>query len=97
MEEIAARAAEATDGELTITMHFGKTMQIASADITQAVGDGIADLAAGFFFSGNVPIARVLNFLLLIETDEEWDAAHAAMEPGLEAAFAAQGVVLLGG
>ncbi|MCC2099092.1 MAG: ABC transporter substrate-binding protein, partial [Hyphomicrobiales bacterium] len=55
MNRIAERVDAETGGELTITVHLGKTLQIASADITQAVGDGIVDFAADFFFSGNVP------------------------------------------
>lgn len=97
MTRISERVAAETDGELDITLHLGKTLQIASADITQAVGDGIVDFAADFFFSGNVPIARILNLPMLIENDEEWAAAYAAIEPTLVEAFADQNVVLLGG
>lgn len=96
MNRIAERVAAETEGDLTIDLHLGKTLQIASADITQAVGDGIIDMAADFFFSGSVPLARVLNLPMLIENDEEWAAAYAAMEPTLVEAFADQGVVLLG-
>lgn len=95
MERITERAAE--EAGVEITLHLGKTLQIASSDITQAVGDGILDFAADYFFSGNVPIARVLNLPMLIENEEEWTAAYAAIEPVLEDAFAGQGVVLLGG
>ncbi len=97
MNRIAEQVAEATGGDLEITIHLGKTLQIASSDITQAVGDGIVDFAADFFFSGNVPIARVLNLPMLIENDEEWAKAYDAMMPTLKEAFADQGVVLLGG
>ncbi|SDG48068.1 TRAP-type C4-dicarboxylate transport system, substrate-binding protein [Celeribacter baekdonensis] len=96
MNRIAERVAEETAGDLTIQLHLGKTLQIASSDITQAVGDGVVDFAADFFFSGNVPLARVLNLPMLIENDEEWAKAYAAMEPALVEAFAAQDVVLLG-
>lgn len=97
MTRISERVAAETDGDLDIKMHLGKTLQIKSADITQAVGDGIVDFAADFFFSGNVPIARVLNLPMLIENDAEWQKAYAAMQPMLEDAFAQQDVVLLGG
>ena len=97
MTRITERVAAETGGDLNITLHLGKTLQIASADITQAVGDGIVDMAADFFFSGNVPLARVLNLPMLIENDEEWAKAYAAIEPTLVEAFAQQGVVLLGG
>ncbi|CUH82232.1 TRAP transporter substrate-binding protein DctP [Tropicibacter naphthalenivorans] len=95
MTRIAERVA--ADSDLEIDLHLGKTLQIASADITQAVGDGIIDMAADFFFSGSVPLARVLNLPMLIENDDEWAKAYAAMEPTLVDAFAQQGVVLLGG
>ena len=96
MNRICERVATETGGELTIKLHLGKTLQIASSDITQAVGDGVVDFAADFFFSGNVPIARVLNLPMLINDDTEWNKAYAAMEPVLTQAFAKQGVVLLG-
>ena len=95
MNRIVERVGADTD--LNIDLHLGKTLQIASSDITQAVGDGIIDMAADFFFSGSVPLARVLNLPMLIENDEEWAKAYAAMEPTLVDAFAQQGVVLLGG
>lgn len=97
MNRIGERIAAETDGDLTIKLHLGKTLQIASSDITQAVGDGVVEFAADFFFSGNVPIARVLNLPMLISNEEEWSKAYAAMEPTLIDAFAEQGVVLLGG
>ncbi|SHN16520.1 TRAP transporter substrate-binding protein DctP [Roseibium suaedae] len=97
MNRIVERVENETSGELKIELHLGKTLQIASSDITQAVGDGIVDFAADFFFSGSVPIARVLNLPMLIENDDEWAKASEALEPILDKAFADQGVVLLGG
>lgn len=97
MKRITERVAKETNGELGIKLHLGKTLQIKSSDITQATGDGVVQFAADFFFSGNVPIARVLNLPMLIENDTEWAKAYAAMKPTLEQAFAKQGVVLLGG
>lgn len=97
MQRIAERVSEATNGDLTMTLHLGKTLQIASTDITQAVGDGIVDLAADLYFSGNVPVARVLNLPMLIENDEDWAKAYQAMRPFLEEGFAEQGVTYLGG
>lgn len=96
MKRIAEEVDKATQGGLKIQLHLGKTLQIKSSDITQSVGDGVIDFAADYFFSGNVPIARVLNLPMLIENDEQWDKAFAAMEPTLRKAFAKQGTVLLG-
>jgi len=97
MNRIGERIATETNGDLTFKLHLGKTLQIQSSDITQAVGDGVVDYGADFFFSGNVPIARVLNLPMLIENDDEWRKAYAAIEPTLKAAFKQQGVELLGG
>ncbi|MCE3026693.1 TRAP transporter substrate-binding protein DctP [Salinicola sp. DM10] len=96
MERIADRVDKETDGDLSITLHLGKTLQIASSDITQATGDGIVDFAADLYFSGNVPIARILNLPLLINNDEEWNKAYAVMAPYLQKGFDAQGVTYLG-
>lgn len=96
MERISQRIDKETDGDLSITLHLGKTLQISSTDITQAVGDGIVDFAADLFFSGNVPIARILNLPLLINNEAEWDKAYAVMEPYLKEGFAKQGVTYLG-
>lgn len=97
MTRITERVDDATDGDLKIKLHLGKTLHIQSADITQAVGDGMVDFAADYFFSGNVPVARVLNLPMLIENDTEWQKAYSAMKPMLEDKFAQQDVVLLGG
>ncbi|WP_227875823.1 MULTISPECIES: TRAP transporter substrate-binding protein DctP [Kushneria] len=96
MKRIADRVEKETDDDLSITLHLGKTLQISSSDITQATGDGIVDFAADLFFSGNVPIARILNLPLLINNDEEWNKAYAVMEPYLKQGFADQGVTYLG-
>ncbi|OAL59053.1 ABC transporter substrate-binding protein [Halomonas sp. ALS9] len=95
MERITDRA-EAETEDLSITLHLGKTLQIASSDITQAVGNGFIDFSADLFFSGNVPIARILNLPMLIQNDEEWDKAYAAMAPYLTQGFAEQDVTFLG-
>lgn len=95
MERITERVESETD-DLSITLHLGKTLQIASSDITQAVGDGFIDFSADLFFSGNVPIARILNLPMLIEDGEDWDKAYAAMNPYLEQGFEEQGVTYLG-
>lgn len=97
MKRIGDKINKETSGELNFRLHLGKTLQIKSADITQAVGDGIIDYSADYFFSGNVPIARVLNLPMLIENDNEWNKAYLAIEPVLIKAFKKQGVELLGG
>jgi TRAP-type C4-dicarboxylate transport system substrate-binding protein len=95
MQRIIDRT-EAETEDLSITLHLGKTLQIASSDITQAVGNGFIDFSADLFFSGNVPIARILNLPMLIQNDEEWDKAYTSMAPYLTQGFAEQDVTFLG-
>lgn len=95
MNRIADSVKEQTDGDLTMRLHLGKTLQIASSDITQAVGDGIVDFAADLFFAGNVPIGRILSLPMLIENDTDWNAAYAVVQPYLEEGFAQQDVQYL--
>lgn len=96
MERAIEKVKAATGGELAITFHLGKTLQIKSNDITQATGDGLVQFAADGFFLGSVPIGGVLRLPMLINTDEEWAKAHAVMEPYLRKGFQKQGVVYLG-
>nr|WP_300311610.1 TRAP transporter substrate-binding protein DctP [Halomonas sp.] len=96
MQRIADRVKQETDNDLSITLHLGKTLQIASTDITQAVGDGIVDFAGDLYLAGNIPIARVLNLPLLINNEEEWEKAYTVMKPYLDSAFSRQGITYLG-
>lgn len=96
MNRIVERTREETDGDLSMRLHLGKTLHIASSDITQAVGDKIVDFAADLFFAGNVPIGRILSLPMLIENDDDWNAAYAVMQPYLEEGFAQQDVQYLG-
>lgn len=96
MNRIAERTQEESDGALSMRLHLGKTLHIASSDITQAVGDGIVDFAADLFFAGNVPIGRILSLPMLIENDDDWNAAYAVVQPYLKEGFAEQDVQYLG-
>ena len=96
MERAIEKVKVTTDGELNIKFHLGKTLQIKSNDITQAVGDGLVQFAADGFFLGSVPIGGILRLPMLINTDKEWEAAEAVMEPYLRKGFEKQGVVYLG-
>jgi TRAP-type C4-dicarboxylate transport system substrate-binding protein len=81
---------------LVINFHLGKTLQIKSNDITQAVGDNLVQFAADGFFLGSIPIGGILRLPMLITSDKEWQAAEAVVEPYLKKSFEKQGVVYLG-
>jgi len=96
MERAIEKVKAETGGQLSIKLNLGKSLQIGSNDITQAVGDGLVQFAADGFFLGSVPIAGVLRLPQLINSEKEWKMAVAAMEPYLKKGFEKQGVVYLG-
>ncbi|MFV0662790.1 TRAP transporter substrate-binding protein DctP [Denitromonas sp.] len=96
IERVIEKVQTDTGGALSIKLNLGKTLQIGSNDITQAVGDGIVQFAADGFFLGSVPIGGVLRLPQLINSDTEWKAAVTAMEPYLKKGFEKQGAVYLG-
>lgn len=85
-----------TDGNFKINLNLGGTLHIKAANITQAVADGIVDMASDYFYLGNVPIGGVLSLPMLITTEDEWAKAIKVMEPYLKEAFEAQGLIYLG-
>ena len=96
MERVIEKVKTETGGQLNIKLNLGKTLQIGSNDITQAVGDDLVQFAADGFFLGSVPIAGVLRLPQLINSEKEWKLAVSAMEPYLKKGFEKQGVVYLG-
>jgi len=96
LKEIIKKVDEDTAGNLNINLHLGGTLQIKSADITQAVGEGIVQFADDGFFLGSVKIGGILRLPMLINNDEEWQKAIKVMEPYLKKGFEKQGVVYLG-
>ncbi|MBN1956723.1 MAG: hypothetical protein JXQ81_05920 [Desulfuromonadales bacterium] len=85
-----------TGKNFKINLNLGGTLHIKAANITQAVADGIVDMASDYFYLGNVPIGGVLSLPMLIRTEDEWAKAIKVMEPYLKEAFEAQGLVFLG-
>lgn len=85
-----------TNKDFKINLNLGGTLHIKAANITQAVADGIVDMASDYFYLGNVPIGGVLSLPMLVRTEQEWRTAIKIMEPYLKKGFEAQGLVYLG-
>ncbi len=85
-----------TGKNFRINLNLGGTLHIKAANITQAVADGIVDMASDYFYLGNVPIGGVLSLPMLIRTEDEWQKAIKIMEPYLKEGFEEQGLVYLG-
>jgi TRAP-type C4-dicarboxylate transport system substrate-binding protein len=95
MEKLGAAIKEATSGAITVRMNVGGSLPIQAASITQAVGDGLVQIAADGFMTGNVPITGVLRLPMLITTEEEFAKASAALMPEIERAYLKKNVVVL--
>jgi TRAP-type C4-dicarboxylate transport system substrate-binding protein len=96
MSTIIDTVANATGGALNITLHLGGSLPINTTTITQAVSDGVVQMADDGYFLGNVPIAGVLRLPLLIRSQDDYDTAAAIMTPYIDKAFARKGVTVLG-
>jgi TRAP-type C4-dicarboxylate transport system substrate-binding protein len=96
LNEMISTIESETGGSFKINLNLGGTLHIKAANITQAVADGIVDMASDYFYLGNVPIGGILSLPMLVRTDDEWNKAIKIMEPYLKEAFEAQGLVYLG-
>lgn len=95
MEKLAAAIKEGTKGAVSVRMNVGGALPIQAASITQAVGDGLVQIAADGFMTGNVPITGVLRLPMLLTSEEEFAKASAALMPDIEKAYLKKGVVVL--
>lgn len=96
LNELTQTVEDETGGDFKIRLHLGGTLHIKAANITQAVADGLVNMASDIFFLGNIPIGGVLRLPMLITNEDEWEKAFVVMEPYLKEAFEAQGLVYLG-
>src|SRR5450759_2747270 len=95
-----ARIAEKIDTDtnhgLQIRMHLGGSLQINVTTITQAVGDGVIQMADDGFFAGSIPIGDVPRLPMLIRSQEEYAKIAPIMDNYISAAYAKRGVIMLG-
>ena len=95
-----ARIAEKIDTDtnhgLQIRMHLGGSLQINVTTITQAVGDGVIQMADDGFFAGSIPIGDVPRLPMLIRSQEEYAKIAPIMDKYISAAYAKRGVIMLG-
>ncbi|WP_234683206.1 TRAP transporter substrate-binding protein DctP [Bradyrhizobium monzae] len=85
-----------TNGELTVKLHLGGTLQIKATDITQAVADNIVQLGDDAFFLGSVPIGAVVRLPMLVHSPAEYEKVAAIAAPALSEAYAKRGIVVVG-
>lgn len=96
LERIAKEFGEASGGELTFKLNVGGSLPIPAANITQAVGDGLIELAGDGFYTGSIPIGGIAFLPMLLGTPEEFATGYRILEPYLAEALESRGVKLIG-
>lgn len=95
MEKLGAAINQETKGAVRLNMNVGGALPISGSNITQAVGDGIVQMAADGFMIGNVPITGILRLPMLLTTEAEFAKAADAIMPDIERAYLKKNVVVL--
>lgn len=95
MQKLADAFAARSAGGVQIRMSLAGALPIKGADITQAVGDGVIEIAADGFFLGTIEEGGVLRLPMLFPDMAAFRKGVAAVTPFLETAFDERGVVLL--
>ena len=86
----------ATDGALKMKLHLGGSLQINATTISQAVADGVVQLADDGFFTGNIPMSGVARLPMLIRDDQEFVRVAPIINKFMIAAYSRKGIVVLG-
>lgn len=95
LQLIADKVAEASGGDIEFQINLAGSLSIKASDTTQALGDGLIQLADNQYYLGLVPIAGVLRLPALISGPEEYETAYAIVKPAMTKGFDRQGVKVL--
>jgi TRAP-type C4-dicarboxylate transport system substrate-binding protein len=93
---IAQEVEKETKGEFKIQVHVGGSLPIDTLNMSQAVGDGLIQIAGDGFYLGTITIGGVLRLPLLLTNDADYKKAAKIIRPYLERAFDKQGCLVLG-
>jgi len=85
-----------TNHALQIRLHLGGSLQINVTTITQAVGDGIVQMADDSFFAGSIPIGDLSRLPFLVSSQDEYGKIEPIVSRYMEAGYAKRGIVMLG-
>ncbi len=95
LEKLAADFAAATGGEIEIKPNVGGSLPIQASSITQAVGDGVLDIADDMAFVGNIRIGGLIRLPFLMDSAEDYDKARGIWIAHADKELAGLGVKLL--
>lgn len=76
LEKLSADYEKETGGAITIKPNAGGSLPIKASNITQAVADGVLQIADDFSFVGNVRIGGLIRLPSLIENEAEYVQAR---------------------
>lgn len=96
LDRLGKEIAEKSAGSLSLELNLGGSLPIKGSDITQAVGDGVIDIAGNGFFHGSVPVGGILRLPMLMTSYDQFFAARDIVMPAMQARFEQQGVTVLG-
>lgn len=83
-------------GAVDISMHLGGSLPIKASNITQAVSQGVIQLADDGFGTGNIPVTAVLRLPMLLLSLDDMKKAMAIVLPYLVRDYGKKGIVVLG-
>lgn len=95
LEQMAADVETATNGAVTIKANIGGSLPIKASNITQAIADGVLDVADDMAFVGNVKLGGLIRLPFLIRSGDEYEKAKAVWLPKVQEELAAMGVHFL--
>ena len=88
--------AEKTDGAVDINLMLSSQLPISASTYTQAVGDGVVQIADDGYAVGNVPIMGILKLPMLMQSMEEAQKAAEIAMPAIRKAYEDRGSIVLG-
>lgn len=96
-QNFAKRVAEATKGQVAMTVHPGGSLGIKANETVRALEDGTVAMAefAGFQNVGDVPLLGVESLPFLVDDYEQLRVMHGFVRPQWEAALQKRGVKVL--
>lgn len=87
---------EKTGGAVTIDLKLSSQLPISASAYTQAVADGVVQMADDGYAVGNVPILGVMKLPLLIQSPEEAEKVAKLAMPYIQKGYEEKGAIVLG-
>lgn len=83
-------------GQIRTQLHLAGSLPISGSNITQAVGEGVVQIADDGLATGNIPIMGILRLPMLMQSESEMLKAMKVVRPYIAREYKKKGAVLLG-